>query len=81
MTNVILVDDHAIARMGFRMLLADADIEVVGEAGDGEQACQLYVQLMPDRVPDVVVMDLSTPGGYCMPVRWAIWPNTARQTI
>lgn len=58
MTTVMLVDDHAVVRMGFRMLLAQAGIEVVGEAGDGEQACQLYPRLRPD----VVVMDLSMPG-------------------
>ena len=58
MIRVLLVDDHAVVRMGFRMLLANADIGVVGEAGDGEQACQLYPRLHPD----VVVMDLSMPG-------------------
>lgn len=58
MTRVMLVDDHAIVRMGFRMLLAEAGIEVVGEAGDGEQACLDVPRLRPD----VVVMDLSMPG-------------------
>lgn len=58
MISVLLVDDHAVVRMGFRMLLANADIGVVGEAGDGEHACQLYPRLHPD----VVVMDLSMPG-------------------
>jgi two-component system, NarL family, invasion response regulator UvrY len=58
MTRVMLVDDHAIVRMGFRMLLAGAGIEVVAEAGDGEQACQQYGAVQPD----VVVMDLSMPG-------------------
>ena len=58
MIRVMLVDDHALVRMGFRMLLADAGMEVVAEAGDGEQACQLY----PATQPDVVVMDLSMPG-------------------
>jgi two-component system invasion response regulator UvrY len=58
MIRVMLVDDHALVRMGFRMLLADAQLEVVAEAGDGEQACQLY----PGIRPDVVVMDLSMPG-------------------
>jgi two-component system invasion response regulator UvrY len=54
----MLVDDHALVRMGFRMLLADAQVEVVAEAGDGEQACQDYPRVRPD----VVVMDLSMPG-------------------
>jgi two-component system invasion response regulator UvrY len=58
MTTVMLVDDHAIVRMGFRILLGNAGIEVVGEAGDGEQACADYPRL----APDVVVMDLSMPG-------------------
>lgn len=61
MIRVLLVDDHALVRMGFRMLLANAPgeaVEVVGEAGSGEQACQDYARLKPD----VVVMDLSMPG-------------------
>ena len=58
MISVMLVDDHALVRMGFRMLLADAQVEVVAEADDGEQACKLY----PRARPDVVVMDLSMPG-------------------
>jgi two-component system invasion response regulator UvrY len=56
--TVMLVDDHALVRMGFRMLLADAQVEVVAEAADGEAACQLYPRVRPD----VVVMDLSMPG-------------------
>jgi len=58
MIRVMLVDDHALVRMGFRMLLGDARIEVVAEAGTGEQACADY----PKVKPDVVVMDLSMPG-------------------
>lgn len=58
MIRVMLVDDHALVRMGFRMLLGDAQIEVVAEAGTGEQACADY----PRFKPDVVVMDLSMPG-------------------
>lgn len=58
MIRVMLVDDHAIVRMGFRMLLGTPDIEVVAEASSGEQACQDYAQVRPD----VVVMDLSMPG-------------------
>jgi len=54
----MLVDDHALVRMGFRMLLADAQVEVAAEAGDGEQACRDYARVQPD----VVVMDLSMPG-------------------
>jgi two-component system invasion response regulator UvrY len=58
MIRVMLVDDHVLVRMGFRMLLADAQVEVVCEAGSGEQACQEYASVKPD----VVVMDLSMPG-------------------
>ena len=58
MIRVMLVDDHALVRMGFRMLLGDAQIEVVAEAGTGEEACADYARIRPD----VVVMDLSMPG-------------------
>lgn len=58
MIRVMLVDDHAVVRMGFRMLLNTADIEVVAEAESGEQACRDYPQVKPD----LVVMDLSMPG-------------------
>jgi DNA-binding NarL/FixJ family response regulator len=57
--KVILVDDHAIVRAGFRMLLATEDsIEVVAETDRGEAAWQLYLE----HRPDVMVMDLSMPG-------------------
>ncbi len=58
MIRVMLVDDHALVRMGFRMLLADAGVEVVAEFDGGEQACADYARVKPD----VVVMDLSMPG-------------------
>jgi two-component system invasion response regulator UvrY len=58
MIRVMLVDDHALVRMGFRMLLADAQVEVVAELQTGEQACSEYARVRPD----VVVMDLSMPG-------------------
>ena len=58
MIRVMLVDDHALVRMGFRMLLADAQVEVVAECESGEQACIDYARLKPD----VVVMDLAMPG-------------------
>lgn len=57
--KVILVDDHAIVRAGFRMLLTtEKDIEVVAEAERGEQALQLYSQY-PEAL---LIMDLSMPG-------------------
>ena len=59
MIRVLLVDDHAVVRMGFRLLLqSTAEMSVVGEADSGEAACQLYFELNPD----VVVMDLAMPG-------------------
>jgi len=59
MIRVLLVDDHAVVRTGFRLLLqAHPEITVVGEADSGEAACQRYLEL----APDVVVMDLGMPG-------------------
>jgi two-component system invasion response regulator UvrY len=59
MIRVMLVDDHAVVRVGFRMLLQAApDIQVVAEAESGEAACQKYAEV----APDVVVMDLAMPG-------------------
>lgn len=58
-TRVMLVDDHAVVRMGFRLLLeGSAGCRVVAEAESGEEACRLYPQVDPD----VTVMDLSMPG-------------------
>lgn len=57
--NVMLVDDHAVVRMGFKMLLeSDVDIKVLAEAESGEQAIQRY----QEHKPDVVVMDITMPG-------------------
>ncbi len=59
MIKVLLVDDHAVVRTGFRLLLqSQPDINVVAEAQSGEAACQMYTEL----TPDVVVMDLGMPG-------------------
>ena len=57
--RVMLVDDHAVVRVGFRMLLnASGDVEVVDEADSGEIAYQRYAESRPD----VVVLDLAMPG-------------------
>jgi DNA-binding NarL/FixJ family response regulator len=57
--TVLLVDDHSLVRRGFRRMLEDeSDMEVVGEAGDGEAAIKLARQLHPQ----VVVMDCALPG-------------------
>jgi two-component system invasion response regulator UvrY len=59
MIRVLLVDDHAVVRMGFRLLLQSVpEMSVIAEADSGEAACQLYLELNPD----VVVMDLAMPG-------------------
>ena len=59
MVRIMLVDDHAIVRAGFRRLLEQqADYHVVAEAADAERAYVLFVE----HEPDVVVMDLSMPG-------------------
>lgn len=56
--KILLADDHAIVRMGFRLLLEGAGASVVGEAESGEQAVRLYGEL----APDLLVMDISMPG-------------------
>jgi DNA-binding NarL/FixJ family response regulator len=56
--RVVLVDDQAMVRAGFRMILeAEDDIEVIGEAGDGDEAVTVTRQLRPD----VVLMDVQMP--------------------
>jgi DNA-binding NarL/FixJ family response regulator len=56
--RVVLIDDHALVRQGFRRILEDdPDITVVGEAGNGLDA----VTLVKKTDPDVVVMDMSMP--------------------
>ena len=58
MISVLLVDDHALIRMGFRLVLeGETDIEVVGEAADGATAVAMCAALRPD----VVLMDVRMP--------------------
>ena len=57
--TVLLADDHALVRRGFRRMLEDdPEIEVVGEANNGEEAIKLFAELKPR----VVVMDAAMPG-------------------
>jgi len=56
-TTVVLADDHPVVRQGVKMLLEREKLEVVGEASDGLEA----VALVEQRLPDVVVLDVSMP--------------------
>ena len=57
--KILLVDDHAVVRMGFKMLIeAEDDITVIGEAESGEAAIKLFQELKPD----IIVMDVTMPG-------------------
>jgi len=56
--KVIIVDDHSVVRQGLRMFLAlEEDIEILGEASNGQEAVSMVKQLQPD----VVIMDLLMP--------------------
>jgi two-component system, NarL family, invasion response regulator UvrY len=58
-TRILLVDDHAIVRAGFRRLLGQqADYRVIAEAADSETAYALFVE----HQPEVVILDMSLPG-------------------
>jgi two-component system invasion response regulator UvrY len=57
--RIMLVDDHAVVRMGFRLLLdTTSDLRVVSECGSGEEALKCFAEIDPD----VVVLDLSMEG-------------------
>ena len=57
--KILLVDDHAVVRMGFKMLIeAETNIKVIGEAESGEAAVKLFQELKPD----IIVMDITMPG-------------------
>lgn len=56
--RILLADDHAVVRQGFRMILsAQPDMEIVGEAGNGREAVEMAAELKPD----VAVMDVAMP--------------------
>ena len=56
--RILLAEDHVVVRQGTRQLLErEQDLEVIGEAGDGEEAVQLASQLKPD----VIIMDVAMP--------------------
>lgn len=57
--RILVVDDHPIVREGLRLLLeAEPDLEIIGEAADGEEA----LRLVQEREPDLVLMDITMPG-------------------
>jgi DNA-binding NarL/FixJ family response regulator len=56
-TRVLLADDHALVRAGFRALLGELGVEVVAEASDGNEA----LRLIESHKPDVVLMDIAMP--------------------
>ncbi|PKO31589.1 MAG: DNA-binding response regulator [Betaproteobacteria bacterium HGW-Betaproteobacteria-7] len=74
--RVLLADDHAVVRLGFRLLLEGAGAVVVGEAVSGENAIRRYAETMPD----LVVMDVSMPGigGLAALERLLVWEPKAR---
>jgi len=56
--RILLADDHAVVRDGFKMILgAQPDMEIVGEAGNGREAVERAIELRPD----IVVMDVAMP--------------------
>ena len=58
--QILLIDDHAIVRSGLKMLInAQKDMEVIGEAADGNEGIQKAIELKPN----VILMDLSMPHG------------------
>ena len=79
--KIVLVDDHEIVRAGLRMLLSShTDIEIIGEAENGQQA----LQLCQKNPPDVVIMDITMPGLSGLEVTRQIkqqCPNTAELAL
>jgi DNA-binding NarL/FixJ family response regulator len=76
--RVLIVDDQALVRAGFRMILdTQPDIEVIGEAADGHEA----VRLAQHHLPDVVLMDIRMPNlDGIAATRLLAGPGAARQT-
>jgi DNA-binding NarL/FixJ family response regulator len=73
--RVLLVDDQKLMREGLRVLLElEPDLEVIGEAGDGQAALEQYASLRPD----VVLMDIRMPGMDGVEATWRLrerWPE------
>jgi len=65
MARIVLVEDHAIVREGFKHLIeAEPGLEVVAECGDADQALDIVIE----QTPDLVVLDLSLPNGGGLPL-------------
>ena len=76
--TVLLVDDHALVRRGFRRLLEDdSDILVVGEGSNGDEAIRLMTELQPQ----VIVMDAAMPGTSGLAATRAIMKSTPAARI
>ncbi len=81
--TVLIVDDEFDIRLLLRALLemAHLDIEVVGEAEDGEDALAMYRALDPPTVPDVVILDNRMPGRFGLDVAAEILADEPRQHV
>lgn len=78
MITIVMADDHVVVRQGLRVLLdSQADFEVVAEASDGLQACELVEQLDPD----VLVVDLMMPGLNGLDVTRQVRKRSARTQV
>ena len=76
--SVLLVDDHSLVRRGFRRMLEDeGDLQVVGEASNGEDAVRLARELHPD----VIVMDCALPAMSGLAAARLILQESPKQAI
>ena len=68
MTRIVLADDHPMIRTAIEVLLRDTGFEIVGVAGSGEDA----IQVVGEAAPELLLLDLSMPGGSGMDVLRAL---------